>query len=160
MESAQKSHRSRRDQSSLKAASATDLGSDFRPAAESEATRRSIAFGLERLGLIPFRAPAATMLAALALAGLAIPGIQRIKTDDSLSQLFRSEDPSFKQFEQISREFPSSEYDVLVVISGQSLLARVRERKLQNSTSLATSKLRAIRSRDTGRRLLETCLGM
>ena len=83
--------------------------------------RLGIAFGLERLAFIPFRSPTVTILAALAIAVLAILGIQRIKTDDSLSQLFRSEDPAFKQFEQISRQFPSSEYDVLIVLSGQTL---------------------------------------
>jgi uncharacterized protein len=73
-----------------------------------------------------------TILAALAIAVLAILGIQRIKTDDSLSQLFRSEDPAFQQFEQISRQFPSSEYDVLIVLSGQTLLARDSVEKLRS----------------------------
>ena len=100
------------------------LDPDVFDAPEPVANKLGIAFGLERLALIPFRAPAATVLVALAIAVLAILGIQRIKTDDSLSQLFRSEDPAFKQFEEISREFPSSEYDVLVVVSGQSLLTR------------------------------------
>ena len=68
-------------------------------AAIPRAGRLGIAFGLERLAFIPFRAPTVTILAALAIAVLAILGIQRIKTDDSLSQLFRSEDPAFKQFE-------------------------------------------------------------
>ncbi len=92
---------------------------------------RSIALGIERLALIPFKAPTATVLAALAIAVLAILGIHRIKTDDSLNQLFRSEDPAFKQFEQVSRDFPSSEYDVLIVVSGQSLLARESVEKLR-----------------------------
>jgi predicted RND superfamily exporter protein len=94
--------------------------------------RLGIAFGLERLAFIPFRAPAATVIVALAIAVLAILGIQRIKTDDSLSQLFRSEDPAFKQFEEISRQFPSSEYDVLIVLSGQTLLARESVEKLRS----------------------------
>jgi len=96
-----------------------------------EATLKSLGHGLERFAFIPFRAPAATVLAALAIAVLAILGIQRITTDDSLSQLFRSEDPAFKQFEQVSREFPSSEYDVLIVVSGQSLLDRESVEKLR-----------------------------
>jgi uncharacterized protein len=99
--------------------------------AEPERGRFSIAFGAERLALIPFRAPAATVLVALALALLAALGIQRIKIDDSLSQLFRSNDPAFRQFEQVSRDFPSSEYDVLIVVSGQSLLARESVEKLR-----------------------------
>jgi predicted RND superfamily exporter protein len=98
---------------------------------EPASGRRSIAFGAERLALIPFKAPAATVLLALALALLAVVGIQRIRIDDSLSQLFRSDDPAFKQFEQVSRDFPSSEYDVLIVVSGQSLLARESVDKLR-----------------------------
>jgi uncharacterized protein len=97
-----------------------------------EAFLRTLSHRVERFALIPFRAPAATILVALALAVLAILGIQRIKTDDSLSQLFRSEDPAFKQFEQVSRDFPSSEYDVLVVVSGESLLARESIEKLRS----------------------------
>ena len=93
---------------------------------------RTLGHRIERFALIPFRAPVATIVVALALAVLAILGIQRIKTDDSLSQLFRSEDPALKQFEQVSREFPSSEYDVLVVISGQTLLARESVEKLRS----------------------------
>jgi uncharacterized protein len=132
MESDPGSERSRSDQTSFEAASQTDRAPDLSAAAEPQASRRSIAFGLERWGLIPLRAPAATVLAALALAVLAFLGIERIKTDDSLSQLFRSEDPTYKQFELVSREFPSSEYDVLVVVSGQSLLARDSVDKLRS----------------------------
>jgi uncharacterized protein len=93
---------------------------------------KSLDHRLERFALIPFSAPATTVLAALTIAVLAILGIQRIKTDDSLSQLFRSGDRAFKQYEQISREFPSSEYDVLIVVSGQSLLARESVAKLRS----------------------------
>jgi uncharacterized protein len=99
--------------------------------AEPASGRRSVAFGAERLALIPFKAPAATVLVALVLALLAIVGIQRIKIDDSLSQLFRSNDPAFKQFEEVSRDFPSTENDVLIVVSGQSLLARESVDKLR-----------------------------
>jgi hypothetical protein len=44
--------------------------------------RFGVALGAERLALIPFRAPAATVLIALALAVLAVLGIQRIQIDD------------------------------------------------------------------------------
>jgi predicted RND superfamily exporter protein len=93
---------------------------------------RTLSHRLERFALIPFGSPKATILVALAIAVFAILGIQRIKTDDSLSQLFRSQDPAFKQFEQVSREFPSSEYDVLIVVTGQSLLARESVEKLRS----------------------------
>jgi uncharacterized protein len=63
-------------------------------------------------------------MVAVLLAVAALFGAQRIGIDDSLSQLFRSDTPEFRQFEQISRKFPSSEYDVLVVIEGKALLER------------------------------------
>ena len=56
---------------------------DFIVRAAAQRKRRlGIAFGAERLALIPFRAPAATVLIALALAVLAVLGIQRIQIDD------------------------------------------------------------------------------
>ena len=93
---------------------------------------RTFSHRVERFALLPFRAPVATVVVALALTVLAVMGIGRIKTDDSLSQLFRSEDPAFREFERASREFPSSEYDVLIVASGQSLLARESVEKLRS----------------------------
>jgi hypothetical protein len=92
--------------------------------ADPQGGRLSAARGLERLALIPFKAPTVTVLAALVIAALAIGGIQRIRVDDSLSQMFRSNDVAFKQYEEVSRDYPSSEYDVLIVVSGDSLLAR------------------------------------
>ncbi len=92
----------------------------------------NIAFGLERIGLIPLHAP---VLAAIILVLLAIGagfGVTRLKVDDSLSQLFRSDTPQFKQFEDVTHRFPSNEYDVLVVVSGKSLLERQSIDKLRN----------------------------
>jgi len=84
----------------------------------------SIAFGLERIGLIALRAPKLAATVLLALCVVAVFGIQRIKIDDSLSQLFRSDTPEYKQYEEVTKRFPSSEYDVLVVVEGKSLLER------------------------------------
>ena len=93
---------------------------------------RAIALGLERLGLIPFRTPKLSLAITLALVVLAVLGIERIKVDDSLSQLFRSNSPAFRQYEEVSREFPSSEYNVLVVVSGAKLLERESIEKLRS----------------------------
>jgi uncharacterized protein len=38
--------------------------------------------------------------------------------------LFRSDTPEFHQYEDVTKRFPSSEYDVLVVLEGDSLLSR------------------------------------
>ncbi len=60
-------------------------------AAEAEVSYpHAIALGLERFGLVPFRAPVVSLAIALALAVLAVIGIERIKVDNSLSQLFHS----------------------------------------------------------------------
>ena len=52
---------------------------------------KSIAFGLERMGLIAVKAPIVSMVILVVLLVAALFGIQRIKIDDSLSQLFRSD---------------------------------------------------------------------
>jgi len=93
---------------------------------------KSIAFGIERLGLIPMKAP---ILSCIVLVGLiigAIFGIDRIKIDDSLSQLFRSNTKEFKQYEEVTKKFPAEEFDVLVVVEGKTLLERDNLEKLRD----------------------------
>ena len=63
--------------------------------------------GLERIGLISLRFPLIIGLAALVLLIVAAFGLARVKVDDSLSQLFRSDTPEFKTFEDVTRRFPS-----------------------------------------------------
>jgi predicted RND superfamily exporter protein len=74
----------------------------------------------------------AIALVVIALAIAAGFGVARIKVDDSLSQLFRSDTQEFKQYEEVTRRFPSSEFDVLVVIEGKTLLARESIEKLRD----------------------------
>src|SRR5881227_3155632 len=84
----------------------------------------SIAFGLERLGLIAVQAPIVSCIILLALIVGAIFGIERIKIDDSLSQLFRSNSKEYRQYETETKRFPATEFDVLVVVEGKTLLTR------------------------------------
>ncbi|MFC0239963.1 efflux RND transporter permease subunit [Rhodopseudomonas telluris] len=99
---------------------------------ELKRRRLSIAFGLERMGLIAVRAPILSCLILVALVVAAIFGIQRIKIDDSLSQLFRSDTKEFKQYEEVTKRFPSTEYDVLVVVEGKTLLERENLEKVRD----------------------------
>ncbi len=92
----------------------------------------SVALGTERFGLFPMRAPWISIITALVLAVLAAVGVYKIKVDDSLSQLFRSDLPAFQEYLKVSKDFPSSEYDVLIVVSGDKLLERGSIEKLQN----------------------------
>jgi hypothetical protein len=88
--------------------------------------------GLERIGLISLRFPLLIGLAAVVLLIAAAFGIARIKVDDSLGQLFRSDTPEFKTFEEVTRRFPSNEFDVLIVVEGKSLLERSSIEKLRD----------------------------
>src|SRR4029079_7781570 len=47
-----------------------------------------------------------------------------LRVDDSLSELFRTDTEEFRRYEEIDRRFPSSEYDVLVVVEGKDLLKK------------------------------------
>src|SRR3954447_3799101 len=92
----------------------------------------SIAFGLERIGLIAVKAPILSVVILLGLMILAVFGIERIKIDDSLSQLFRSDSKDYKQYEAVTKRFPATEFDVLVVVEGKTLLARPNLEKIRD----------------------------
>jgi uncharacterized protein len=83
-----------------------------------------ITFGLDRLGLWALRAPWVSLALVALLTVLAAWSVTRIKVDDSLSELFRSNTVEFRQYEEIDKRFPSSEYDVLVVVEGNDLLKK------------------------------------
>ena len=95
---------------------------------------RRLAFGLERVGLVALRYPIPAIILVLLLAVAAGFGVMRLKVDNSLSQLFRSDTPEFRQYEEVSRRFPSSEFDVLVVVEGNVL----ERRSLQALRDLVT----------------------
>jgi len=92
----------------------------------------SIAFGLERIGLIAVQAPILSCIVLVALIVGAVFGIERIKIDDSLSQLFRSNSREYRQYESEIKRFPATEFDVLVVVEGKKLLARENLEKLRD----------------------------
>ena len=92
----------------------------------------SIAFGLERIGLIAIRTPVLSCIILLAMVIGAVFGIERIKIDDSLSQLFRSNSKEYRQYEEVTKRFPSTEFDVLVVVEGKTLLKRDNLEKIRD----------------------------
>ena len=82
---------------------------------------RSLSFGLERLGLTALRFPYIAAGFILLATVVALFGISRLRVDDSLSELFRTDTPEFRDYEVLSERFPSSEYDVLIVVTGDKL---------------------------------------
>src|SRR6201987_4192322 len=97
-----------------------------------EPPAKSIAFGLEKLGLIPMKAPIVSCIILVILMVGAVFGIDRIKIDDSLSQLFRSNTKEFHQYEEVTKKFPAEEFGVLVGVEGKKLLARDNLEKLRD----------------------------
>jgi predicted RND superfamily exporter protein len=92
---------------------------------------RNLALGIERIGFLSLRFPIVAALVFLALMGAAAVGFERLKVDDSLSQLFRSDTPEYKTYQEVTRRFPASEYDVLIVVEGD-VLAREALEKLRD----------------------------
>lgn len=86
-------------------------------------SRLSVA-GLHRIGFVGLAHPIVTLVVVGLITIAAAFGIQRLRVDDSLSELFRSDTKEFRQYEEIDKRFPSSEYDVLVVVQGKDLLKR------------------------------------
>lgn len=91
-----------------------------------EAPHRSLvkSFGLERVGYIGIAAPYLALICMALVTAAAALGLWKLKVDDSLSELFRTNTEEFRRFEEIDKRFPASEYDVLVVIEGKSLLTK------------------------------------
>lgn len=92
--------------------------------ASAQPPRRSFAFGLENLGLLSLRHPVVTAVMVVLVSVMAGLGLTRLKVDDSLSELFRTDTEEFRRYEEIDRRFPSSEYDVLLVVEGKDLLKK------------------------------------
>src|SRR5947209_3488048 len=99
---------------------------------EEQRPTASMAFGLERIGLIAVKAPVVSCIILLVLFIAAIFGIERIRIDDSLSQLFRSDSKEYRQYEAVTKRFPATEFDVLVVVEGKTLLERDNLEKLRD----------------------------
>ncbi len=91
-----------------------------------------LVLGFERIGLIALRTPILSAIIVASLCIVAAFGVAKLKVDDSLSSLFRSDTPEFRQFEDLSRRFPSHEYDVLMVVEGDGLLDRENVDKLRD----------------------------
>jgi predicted RND superfamily exporter protein len=83
-----------------------------------------LALGIERVGLVPLAFPWLSAALFVLVTVAAAFGVGRIQVDDSLSQLFRSDTEEFRQYEALTKRFPSSEYDVLAVVEGGNLLER------------------------------------
>jgi predicted RND superfamily exporter protein len=93
---------------------------------------RNLALGIERIGFVSLSHRLIVALVFIALGAAAAVGFSRLKIDDSLSQLFRSDTAEYKTYEDVAHRFPSTEFDVLVVVEGATLLDRSSLEKLRD----------------------------
>ncbi len=100
--------------------------------AAADAAPYRLVLGFERIGLIALKTPIFSAIVAALLCLVAAFGVGKLKVDDSLSTLFRSNSAEFRHFEEFSKRFPSNEYDVLMVVDGSSLLSRDSIEKLRD----------------------------
>jgi hypothetical protein len=92
---------------------------------------RNLALGIERLGFFSLSHRLLCAVVFIVLSLVAAVGFARVKVDDSLSQLFRSDTEEFRTYEEVTHRFPSNEYDVLIVIEGDQLLSRANLDRLR-----------------------------
>jgi hypothetical protein len=92
---------------------------------------RNLALGIERIGFFALSHRTLCAIVFVILSVVAAVGFVRVKVDDSLSQLFRSDTDEFRTYEEVTRRFPSNEFDVLIVIEGDRLLERSPLEKLR-----------------------------
>ncbi len=93
---------------------------------------RNLALGIERIGFYSLSHRTLCALAFIVLSLIAAVGFARVKVDDLLSQLFRSDTEEFRTYEEVTHRFPSNEFDVLIVIEGDRLLERDSLQKLRD----------------------------
>ena len=92
--------------------------------------RISPGFGLERLGLVSLRYPRLALAVALLLAALSVYARTQLGFDSDLREIIRSNDRDFARLLKLSRQYSTTEFDVLLVVEGalfhRHALARLR----------------------------------
>ncbi len=81
-----------------------------------------IGFGLERFGLATLARPRLTVIALVLLTAFCALGVLRIEATGILSDFFRGDNRDYRLYKQMSERFPTSEFDVFVIVEGDKLL--------------------------------------
>lgn len=81
-----------------------------------------IGFGLEKIGLIPLKMPRVFLALILILTLVGLAGVPKLTSDAALSDLFRSSTQEYKDYRAMSDRFPTSEFDIFLVVEGKNLL--------------------------------------
>ncbi|MFP4538811.1 MAG: efflux RND transporter permease subunit [Dichotomicrobium sp.] len=81
-----------------------------------------LGFGMERLGLVTLARPRLTAVAVLLLAVVCAVGVWRIEATGILSDFFRGDNKDYRTYQQMSERFPTSEFDVFLIVEGEKLV--------------------------------------
>ena len=92
----------------------------------------SLGFGIEKIGLLAVKSPRVSLMLLVILTSICAIGLPRLEADDAISDLFRSDTKVYRDYALMSERFPVSEYDVLVIVEGKSLLNPVELEALRN----------------------------
>ena len=74
------------------------------------------------MGLPAIRRPWTVLALLVLFSAFSAAGLPYLKTDHSLSELFSSDTVEFDQYKTMSERFPTSEFDVLVVVESENLM--------------------------------------
>jgi uncharacterized protein len=86
-----------------------------------EPQTRSIAFGLERIGLAALRHPRWTALATALIAIVAVYGFFHISIDRDLRSLFRGDTEIYRTYVEALQNYVDPENQILVVVEGEGI---------------------------------------
>lgn len=78
-------------------------------------------FGLEKLGLLTARYPRATLLVIAAIMPLFLFFAARLEFSSDIREIFRSDSEGFAVLEEVARQYPGSDRDVLLVVEGEDI---------------------------------------
>lgn len=81
-----------------------------------------LGFNLERLGLVTLARPRLTAVALVLLTVVCAIGVWRIEATGILSDFFRGDNRDYRLYKQMSDRFPTSEFDVFLIVEGDDLL--------------------------------------
>lgn len=83
-------------------------------------------FGLERLGLLTLKFPRATLLVVAVITAVMVFGGSRLGFSSDIREIFRSSSPDFVTLEEVARQYPGSDRDILIVVDGPDLFTLKR----------------------------------
>jgi predicted RND superfamily exporter protein len=89
-------------------------------------------FGLERLGLLTLKFPRATLVVAAVMIAIFAYGGSKVGFSSDIREIFRSGSPDFATLEEVARQYPGTDRDILIVAEADDLLTPGRVEALRN----------------------------